>query len=211
MSEHKNIEAALAAAQLEMGKALKDTQNPHFKSKYADLASVVEACGKALNNHGIAYLARVTHADGAMVMRTVLTHGASETSLECDIPLIVAKNDMQGLGSAMTYARRYGLMSLTGIAPEDDDGNAAAAAAPKAVSAAHMKRRCADMDAEMAECESLVTLQTCWRSWQAIFNNEGWPPLTDDEANYRNYAASIKDKHKSRIEAAMQPLTDAAE
>ena len=55
--------------------------------------------------------------------------------MECPVPLIVQKNDMQGLGSAITYARRYGLMSMAGIAPEDDDGNAAAAAAPKKIDA----------------------------------------------------------------------------
>jgi len=65
------------------------------------------------------------------VMRTMLVHGASETSVSCDVPLIINKNDMQGMKSATTYAKRIGLESLTGIAPEDDDGNAAAKAAPK--------------------------------------------------------------------------------
>ena len=65
-------------------------------------------------------------------MRTMLVHGASETSVSCDVPLIINKNDMQGMKSATTYAKRIGLESLTGIAPEDDDGNAAAKAAPKA-------------------------------------------------------------------------------
>jgi hypothetical protein len=65
------------------------------------------------------------------VMRTMLVHGASETSVSCDVPLIINKQDMQGMKSATTYAKRIGLESLTGIAPEDDDGNAAAKAAPK--------------------------------------------------------------------------------
>jgi len=106
--QHPNIASALAAAQSEMGKALKSSQNPHFKSKYADLASVV---------------------DGRAVV-TKFIHSSGET-LECAVPLIIGKHDMQGLGSAITYARRYGLMGLAGIAPEDDDGNAAAANAPK--------------------------------------------------------------------------------
>jgi hypothetical protein len=63
-------------------------------------------------------------------MRTVLAHGATDTQVSCDVPLIIGKNDMQGYKSASTYAKRIGLESLTGVAPEDDDGTAAAKAAP---------------------------------------------------------------------------------
>lgn len=126
MTEHKSIAAALAAAQMEMGKALKSATNPHFKSKYADLASVVEACMSPLNAHGIAVIQPVVETEFGRAVVTRFIHATGET-LECAIPLILGKQDMQGLGSAMTYARRYGLMSLAGIAPEDDDGNAAAA------------------------------------------------------------------------------------
>lgn len=128
---HTNVYAALAAAQAEMGKALKSSSNPHFRSKYADLGAVMDACLPALNSHGIAvYQPALTIGDERYV-RTVLAHGESGTTIECDVPLIVSKNDMQGYGSAVTYARRYGLMAMAGIAPEDDDGNAAASAAPK--------------------------------------------------------------------------------
>ena len=127
MTQHKGIYAALAAAQAEMGKAVKDTENPHFKSKYADLASVMDACMPALNKNGIAVIQPfVTDEISGRAVKTILIHESGET-LECTIPLIFGKNDMQGLGSAMTYGRRYGLMAMAGIAPEDDDGNAAAA------------------------------------------------------------------------------------
>lgn len=129
---HKSIAVALAAAQATMGKALKSANNPHFKSKYADLASVVDACMPSLNEHGIAVIQPTTDDDGGRFVETILIHGESGEELRCRVPLIVAKNDMQGYGSAVTYARRYGLMSMAGIAPEDDDGNAAAKAAPKA-------------------------------------------------------------------------------
>ena len=128
--DHKNIFAALAAAQMQMGKALKDTKNDHFKSKYADLASVMDACMGALNANGIAVIQPTTDEDGQRYVQTILAHVSGET-LNCRVPLIVQKNDMQGYGSAVTYARRYGLMSMAGIAPEDDDGNAAAKAAPR--------------------------------------------------------------------------------
>lgn len=129
MTDHKNIYAALAAAQMEMGKAIKDSANPAFKSKYADLASVMDACMGALNRNGIAVFQPTIDEDGQRYVKTILAHVAGET-LECRVPLIVQKNDMQGYGSAVTYARRYGLMGMAGIAPEDDDGNAAAKAAP---------------------------------------------------------------------------------
>lgn len=129
MTDHKNIYAALAAAQMEMGKAIKDSANPAFKSKYADLASVMDACMGALNRNGIAVFQPTIDEDGARYVKTILAHVSGET-LECRVPLIVQKNDMQGYGSAVTYARRYGLMGMAGIAPEDDDGNAAAKAAP---------------------------------------------------------------------------------
>ena len=129
-SDHPGIYAALAAAQMEMGRALKSTDNPHFRSKFADLAEVVAACRPALNAHGIAIFQPLREIDGKLCAVTILAHVGGET-LECPVPLLVQKHDMQGLGSAITYARRYGLMAMAGIAPEDDDGNAAAAAAPR--------------------------------------------------------------------------------
>lgn len=131
MSEHKSIASALAAAQMEMGKALKQSTNPHFRSKYADLGSVMDACLPALNSSGIAVVQPTIDDDSGRYVKTVLIHGNSGEMLECRVPLIVSKNDMQGYGSAVTYARRYGLMTMAGIAPEDDDGNAAAKAAPQ--------------------------------------------------------------------------------
>lgn len=129
---HQNIQVALAAAQMEMGKAIKDNTNSHFRNKYADLGAVMDACLPALNKHGIAVIQPMVHSEHGRDMVTRFIHSSGET-LECPVPLIVGKNDMQGLGSAMTYARRYGLMALAGIAPEDDDGNAAAKAAPRTV------------------------------------------------------------------------------
>jgi hypothetical protein len=131
MTEHKNIYMALCAAQAGMGKVVKGATNPAFKSKYADLADVVSVAIPALTEQGIAMFHMMVRDEQGAVMRTMLVHGASETSVSCDVPLIINKQDMQGMKSATTYAKRIGLESLTGIAPEDDDGNAAAKAAPK--------------------------------------------------------------------------------
>lgn len=127
MTEHKNVYVALAAAQMQMGKAVKGAQNPHFKSKYADLADVVEATRPALNAHGLCFFHVPHQSEFGHGMKTILVHGASDTQIEADVPLIIGKQDMQGYKSATTYAKRIGLESVTGIAPEDDDGNAAAA------------------------------------------------------------------------------------
>jgi len=131
MTEHKNIYMALCAAQAGMGKVVKGATNPAFKSKYADLGDVVSVAVPALNEQGIAMFHYMVRDDHGAVMRTTLVHGASGTEISCDVPLIINKNDLQGMKSATTYAKRIGLESLTGIAPEDDDGNAAAKAAPK--------------------------------------------------------------------------------
>lgn len=116
----KAIYAALIKAQMEMEPAKKDSDNPHFKSKYADLASIIEACVPALNAHGIAVVQPFFATDLGNYVKTVFLHESGET-LECSVPLLLSKQDMQGLGSAITYARRYGLLSMAGIAPDDDD------------------------------------------------------------------------------------------
>ena len=126
-----SIATALAKAQTNMGKALKQANNPHFRSKYADLGNVMDACLPALNEAGIAVIQPTGEDEYGRYVETRFIHGESGEWLSCRVPLIVAKNDMQGYGSAVTYARRYGLMAMAGIAPEDDDGNAAAKAAPK--------------------------------------------------------------------------------
>lgn len=124
--KHKNVYAALAAAQMEMGKAIKDAENPHFRSRYADLSSVVDAVRPALNAHGIAFFHVPQQNEFGHAMDTILYHGDSETEIKATVPLILGKQDMQGYKSATTYAKRIGLESVTGIAPDDDDdGNAA--------------------------------------------------------------------------------------
>ena len=128
---HTSIASALVAAQQVMEGAKKSSKNPHFKKNYADLSSVFDACLPALNANGIAVIQPTIDCDDGRFVETILIHGETGQELKCRVPLIVQKNDMQGYGSAVTYARRYGLMSMAGIAPEDDDGHAAAKAAPR--------------------------------------------------------------------------------
>ncbi|WP_339335930.1 ERF family protein [uncultured Maricaulis sp.] len=120
------LAAALSAAQGEIEGAKKDSTNPHFKSKYADLGAVWDACRGPLTKHGLAVVQFPRSENGCVLVETVLTHKSGEWMSET-LALPVSRQDAQGYGSAMTYARRYSLMSVAGIAPEDDDGNAAVA------------------------------------------------------------------------------------
>lgn len=128
----KNLFAALSKAQSEMGKARKDSTNPHFRSKYADLESCVDAVHGALAANGLAYVQRVHDADKAACVETIIMHESGEM-FECGkVSVPVSKIDAQGFGSALTYARRYSLSAAFGLATEDDDGNAATKARPQA-------------------------------------------------------------------------------
>lgn len=132
------LATALAKAQLEMKAAPKTAVNPHFKSKYAALPDVIDVA-KTLAKHGLSFVqpARV-EADGAVTVETVLMHSSGQWLSE-SLSLRPQQNTPQGIGSALTYGRRYGLSSLVGIAAdEDDDGNAASVNGNgKAAPAAH--------------------------------------------------------------------------
>ena len=117
--------AAMALAQAEIENATKGSTNPHFKSKYADLAEVLNTARPVLSKHGLA-LQQFPAFDGSMVsVTTVLTHsggGYVSGTMSC----VPAKSDAQGVGSATTYLRRYSASAVVGIAQEDDDGQSAA-------------------------------------------------------------------------------------
>jgi hypothetical protein len=126
----KAIASALVKAQKEFGPALKTSTNPHFRSRYADLSACVEAVIDALNNNNI-YLMQLTeeHEAGVKVSTTFI-HESGEQLSGGTLFMPASKHDAQGFGSALSYARRYSLMAACGIAPEDDDGNAATKTTP---------------------------------------------------------------------------------
>lgn len=126
MSE-STIIAAFIKAQQAFKPAVKDAVNPHFKSKYVTLQAAIDAVLPALHANGFALIQATLVQDGRTILRTHITHVNGE-SISSDYPVHPVKADPQGEGSALTYARRYALMALCGIAPEDDDGNAAVAA-----------------------------------------------------------------------------------
>jgi hypothetical protein len=107
-----------------MQSAEKANTNPHFKSKYADLASVWAACREPLSRNGLAILQPVSAEGPAVTVTTILAHSSGEWISE-SLTMTAQQNTPQGVGSAITYGRRYGLSSMVGIAPDDDDGHAA--------------------------------------------------------------------------------------
>jgi hypothetical protein len=119
----KNIFSALVKAQKNFAPALKTSTNPHFKSKYADLAACVEAVIDALNSSGIALIQQCSESSDGVIVETVFIHESGEMYQCGKLHVPASKHDAQGYGSALTYARRYSLMAACGIAPEDDDGN----------------------------------------------------------------------------------------
>jgi len=127
----KTIAAAFVKAQSGFGPALKTSDNPHFRSKYAGLDACIEAVIDALHANGIALIQRNLPCESGVTVETVFVHTSGETLTSGPLHVPASKQDPQGYGSALTYARRYSLMSACGIAPEDDDGNAASASAPR--------------------------------------------------------------------------------
>jgi hypothetical protein len=127
------LASAMAAAFGEIEGATKDKVNPAFKSKYADLGSVMDAIKPALVKHGLFFVQRPEPSPDGVTIGTVLRHGPTGEEMDLGKLYVPAnKRDAQGFGSALTYARRYALMTAFGVPAEDDDGNAAARALNKA-------------------------------------------------------------------------------
>jgi hypothetical protein len=118
------LSAALAKAQSEIENASKTSSNPHFKSKYADLAEILNTVRPVFSAHGLAIVQMPSFESGIAHVETLLTHSSGQwISNVCSAP--VGKQDAQGVGSAITYLRRYSLAAFAGVAQEDDDGNSA--------------------------------------------------------------------------------------
>jgi len=129
-TKSNSIYTSLMQAQKDMGPLLKNATNPAFRSKYADLSSVIETITEPLHKNGLVFLQTMNVTDYGPSLITKIVHVESGESIESLCP-IVSKDpsDPQKFGGATTYARRYSLMALLGLAPEDDDGNEASKAA----------------------------------------------------------------------------------
>ena len=183
------LAAALATAQGSMKGAVKDSANPFFKSKYADLASVVEAIRSAFSANGLSYIQTIQPSDRDEVrVETMILHSSGEW-ISCGVlALPVSKVDAQGYGSALTYARRYSLSAAVGVAPEDDDGNAATAAKPNAT----------DWSKPLAALGAAATLEDL----QKIFTTTYKAAQRDNDTAGMHLLTNAKNERKSSLQAA---------
>jgi hypothetical protein len=157
------IADALSKAQAEMRGATKDSTNPHFKSKYADLESVWDACRLPLTKYGLSVVQPVSSSGRSVAVATMLMHKSGQW-LSSSLTLTAQQDTPQAIGSAITYGRRYGLSAMAGIAPEDDDGNAASGNgkgskdAAQHVAQAKIARMREQEAAELAEAQKPVAV-----------------------------------------------------
>lgn len=154
---------ALAKAQAKITGAVKDKTNPHFKSSYATLESVVDAIRPVAAENGLSFVQISRDSDNCAAVETVILHESGEW-VSCGVVSVpVSKGDAQGFGSAFTYSRRYSLSAAFGVAPEDDDGNGAAKAKPEAVETKTIPQpQLADILASITETASLDDLKTAY-------------------------------------------------
>lgn len=185
---------AFITAQSEMDGAKKTANNPAFKSKYADLAAVCDAVMEALTKNKIGVIQAPSFDDEGLHIQTMFVHESGGAMWET-ISIRPTKTDPQGLGSAITYLRRYSLAAMCGIAPEDDDANAASG-----VRTARTVAKSIDLKADgtwqkytaaIDATETLDALQAAWKEW--------WPAVKDWNQSWNTQATDYKDEQKVAI------------
>lgn len=174
-----NLAKALVSAQKAFAPALKTSTNPHFKSRYASLDACIEAVIDALNTNGIALIQKTHECSDGVTVETVFLHESGEQFSGGILHVPATKHDAQGYGSALTYARRYSLMAACGIAPEDDDGNAASKKAPEP-----SKETIEVLKFKLEACTNLSELQIEWGKMNAA---------------ERTALAAVKDEVKGKL------------
>lgn len=194
---HAELIKAFVAAQSEMDGAKKTASNPAFRSKYADLAAICDAVMDALTKNKICVIQSPSFDEGGVHIQTLFAHEGGGMMWDT-LSLRPSKTDPQGVGSCITYARRYALAAMCGIAPEDDDGNAASGLsggskqeAPKPPIAAQAKRdgtwqtieeklRGAKTERELDErAEWFLSNGKIPLSWKDLFDEE-WEKCRND-------------------------------
>jgi hypothetical protein len=184
----KLVSTAFVKAQKEFSPVLKTHLNPHFKSRYADLASCVEAVIDALNNNGIALMQKLHEKPDGIAIETIFVHESGESMANGILFFPAPKHDPQGFMSCLTYIRRASLMTACGIAAEDDDGNAASR--KKEIKSTINESEMADYMAAMDECVTIEALQKAFT--QAI-------AATDGDTAWQKVLIGKKDQLKKKL------------
>ena len=170
----KDLAEALCKAQAQMGGAVKDAKNPFFKSKYADLTSVIKAIKQPFSDNDLSYTQfPINHADLAVGVVTRLMHKSGEW-LESEYVLPIVKKDPQAAGSAITYARRYALQSIVGIPTADDD-------AESSMLRSDQVKQDEYRDSIVDLLPSVEAIKDGIASGDLSTANEAWSELTDTE------------------------------
>jgi hypothetical protein len=184
------IAKALVKAQSSMNHAAKDAKNPHFKSSYSSLVSVIDAIRPHLAGNGLAFIQKTHDAEGGVCVETVLIHESGQELSFGKLFVPATKQDAQGYGSALSYAKRYSLQAGLGIASEDDDGNAAVKSAP--VKIVFNGDKAVD---EMDSKKTLPELQTVFAKWYKIADSEQRANL---QAHYEGMKDFLTEKNNGK-------------
>jgi len=203
------LAVALCAAQSEMGGALKDSSNPFFKSKYADLGSVVKAIKEPFTKHGLAYVQFPYSDERGVGVVTRLLHTSGQW-LESSFTLPMIKADPQAAGAAITYARRYALQSMAGIPTADDDAESAMFRTDQQDPYTPEQR---------AEFIDLLSNADGWKLKQfahdvgletltALFNSFNKGEVSKNKQKYRDVVGKANDELKAYLEALRMALDE---
>jgi hypothetical protein len=185
--------AALAAAQAEVENAIKGNVNPHFKSRYADLAEVLNTVRPVFARHGLSIL-QSTAFDGINVsVTTTLAHAEGGWVSSC-ASCVPARVDAQGIGAATTYLRRYALAAMAGVAQEDDDGNAASHQQRPATPAREDGLLPATIEVAQRQLDRASTLEELGNTWATL------------PAPVRKALGTHKDKCKAKLQEAAREV-----
>lgn len=177
MEGQKEIIGALVKAQGELKNATFNKENPHFKSKYADLSAIREATVPVLSKHGLAISQTTEMVEGGLILKTSLWHTSGE-GLHSEYPLPLNLDKPQAMGSAITYARRYCWAAICGISSDDDDdanaaqaeGGKAKKAAPKDIEKPHWKTEAERIKDGIDKCASRGNLDAYMKSEKKTLN-----------------------------------------
>lgn len=192
------LAAALAVAQSQIKPAAKDTDNPFFKSKYADLAAIWEVIREPLSKNGLSVSQFVENEGEFVLVTTMLLHKSGQW-LSSTMSLKPMKADPQAAGSAATYGRRYGLSAIVGVVADiDDDGNAATFGGGKThKTAASMKTEFSKIKAEIQASDSLDALGKTW-----AFYNKEIAAMTDEQ--FKADLTQAKESRKTELQFKQQ-------
>lgn len=198
----KELATALAKAQAAIQPAIKTSENPHFRSKYADLSSIWEACRAPLTSNGLSVMQMpVDGGDGRVALTTILLHISGEY-ISSTVSTKLQKDDAQGVGSALTYLRRYALAAAIGIvADDDDDGNAASRPHTNG-SAAQSKPQAASFNGNGAASKAS---EKQIKMLFAIWNKGGYDTKLSDWIA-ESYGCPIDDLNVKQASAAIETL-----